>query len=542
MYKPAKPVRNIIIGAGPAGIQLAYFFEKAGLDYVILERNEMAGSFFDRYPLTGQLISINKRHTGSDDPEFNLRHDWNSLISDDGPKFTDYSKEYYPDRKDLVRYMGDFAAKYKMKIKYSHKVNKIKKMEGGYALSVEEPGGKWVFRCERLIVATGLGLPNKEGIEDNSKRPVKHYAEYERDFFKKPENLKAFENKSVAILGNGNSGYELGNLLTPICSSVNIIGKRYKPMAMSTHYAGDLRSIYLPFNDTFLLKSLNALDQISSIAASGISIEQETAESPYNFVTKCAVCPEPHPYIPSGDKFRGFDHVILCTGWKFDTSIFDLELEMTPNDKYPAINPKYESVNNKNLFFIGALMHSRDYKKSSGGFIHGFRYLIEYFFHVNYDGKLAIKKFKKNNLNSLVTHILYRLNYSSALYQMFGQMVDAFIVNTAQNEITYIENVSYSFLESNSVNENMLYFTIGLEYSNDAPETDTIKMLKRESMIGKESRSRLIHPVMRIFRDMPKFTKMIVDEIHFDEDLFADFTDQHRHTDKLARTLKMFIS
>ena len=143
MYKPAKPIRNIIIGAGPAGIQLAYFFEKAGLDYVILERNEMAGSFFDRYPLSGQLISINKRHTGSDDADFNLRHDWNSLISDDGPKFTDYSKEYYPDRKDLVRYMGDFAAKYKMKIKYSHKVHKIKKVEGGYALTVEEPGGQW---------------------------------------------------------------------------------------------------------------------------------------------------------------------------------------------------------------------------------------------------------------------------------------------------------------------------------------------------------------------------------------------------------------
>ena len=88
----------------------------------------------------------------------------------------------------------------------------------------------------------------------------------------------------------------------------------------------------------------------------------------------------------------------------------------------------------------------------------------------------------------------------------------------------------------------MLYFTIGLEYSNDAPETDTIKMLKRESMIGKESRSRLIHPVMRVFKDMPKFTKVIMDEIHFDEDLFADFTDQHRHTDKLTRTLKMFIS
>ena len=255
MYKPAKPVANIIVGAGPAGIQLAYFFEKADIDYIILEKNAMAGSFFDRYPLSGQLISINKRHTGSDNADFNLRHDWNSLLSSDGPKFAEYSKEYYPDHKDLVRYINDFAEKYKMKIKYSHTVQKIRKMQDGYVITVQGTDGNWIYRCNRLIIATGMGVPNKRGITDASKRPVKHYGEYERDFFKKEENLKAFENKSVAILGNGNSGYELGNLLTPICSSVDIIGKSYRPMAMSTHYAGDLRSIYLPMVDTFTLKS-----------------------------------------------------------------------------------------------------------------------------------------------------------------------------------------------------------------------------------------------------------------------------------------------
>lgn len=536
MYKPAKPLKNIIVGAGPAGIQLAYFFEKAGLDYVILERSKMACSFFERYPLSGKLISINKRHTGSDDPDFNLRHDWNSLLSEDGPKFTDYSKEFYPDRKDLVRYMNDFAAKYKMKIKYEHVVDKIRKVEGGYVLSVIEPDGKWVYKCERLIVATGLGLPNKTGITEKTKRPVKHYAEFERDFFTKPANLKQFENKSVAIIGNGNSGYELGNLLTPICSSVNIIGRRYKPMAMSTHYAGDLRSIYLPFVDTFTLKSLNAL---TATNAPALTISQESEDSPYILSTTCNSCPNDH--ILLGESFRGYDHLILCTGWTFDTSIFELDLQLTPNRKYPAITGKYESVNNRNLFFIGSLMHSRDYKKSSGGFIHGFRYLIEYFFHLNYDGKLMITKFRKDKINTLVEHILYRLNYSSSLYQMFGQIIDTFIINKGQQEITYIENVSYPFLESKTSNENLTYFTISLEYSNEPPETDTIKLLERQSSIGNECKSTLIHPVLRIYKDLPSYTKGLLDEIHFDEDLFANFTDVYRYEEKLTRTLKMFL-
>jgi hypothetical protein len=40
---------------------------------------------------------------------------------------------------------------------------------------------------------------------------------------------------------------------------------------------------------------------------------------------------------------------------------------------------------------------------------------------------------------------------------------------------------------------------------------------------------------------MPTYTKGLLDEIHFDEDLFAQFTDVYRYKEKLARTLKMFI-
>jgi len=34
----------IVIGAGPGGIQLGYFFERTGRDYVILERASQAGA------------------------------------------------------------------------------------------------------------------------------------------------------------------------------------------------------------------------------------------------------------------------------------------------------------------------------------------------------------------------------------------------------------------------------------------------------------------------------------------------------------------
>ena len=63
----------LVIGAGPAGLQLAYFLEQAGRDYLVLEAGPGPGTFFTTFPRHRELISSNKRYTGSTDPEFNLR-------------------------------------------------------------------------------------------------------------------------------------------------------------------------------------------------------------------------------------------------------------------------------------------------------------------------------------------------------------------------------------------------------------------------------------------------------------------------------------
>src|SRR5690242_14744984 len=87
----------LIIGAGPAGLQLAALLRRDGHDYVVLEGGPRPGMFFETYPRHRQLISINKVWTGSEDPEFNLRSDWNSLLSDDPALlFKNYSTRYFP--------------------------------------------------------------------------------------------------------------------------------------------------------------------------------------------------------------------------------------------------------------------------------------------------------------------------------------------------------------------------------------------------------------------------------------------------------------
>lgn len=118
---PAPPRRDYcVLGAGPAGLQMAQLLQRAGRDYAVFERAPGPGSFFARYPRHRKLISINKRYTGRANSEFNLRHDWNSLLSHD-PRllFRHYSRAYFPDAGDMVRYLRDFAGRLGLHVLYN---------------------------------------------------------------------------------------------------------------------------------------------------------------------------------------------------------------------------------------------------------------------------------------------------------------------------------------------------------------------------------------------------------------------------------------
>lgn len=157
----------IIVGAGPAGLQMAYFLQRSNRRYVVFEASEKAASFFEKQPRSNKLISINKRFNYFDEDEFNLRHDWNSLLSDDPEmRFTKYSDELYPKATDLHRYLNDFAEKFQLNIKYNTKVTSVSKCPQMFTVSTEE-GETHTCRC--LLMATGAvdeNLPETiEGIK-----------------------------------------------------------------------------------------------------------------------------------------------------------------------------------------------------------------------------------------------------------------------------------------------------------------------------------------------------------------------------------------
>ena len=528
---------NIIVGAGPAGLQLAYYFEKNNITYLILEKNNSCGEFFNNYPVSNKLISLNKKYTGETNPDFNLRHDWNSLLNDENFLFTDITDELYPEAQHLYNYLNEFAKKFNIKINFNESVNVINKiniLDYTYEIVTEIN----TYKCKKLIMASGLSKPiYPNNFTTPKQRYIKHYADLNKNEFIK--NIQQYKNKTVMIIGGGNASYELANLLDKVCSTVIIVGRK-KKLSIVSHYVGDIRTVYLPFLDSFYLKSLNGIDTIDAPDTTDkinknnkffITVNEDILSA--NYGKFCIKNERLIDLYHNTQKLAFFDDIIFCTGWAFDSSKFNFNISTTINNKYPEINSTFESSNNKNLYFIGALMHSHDYKKGSGGFIHGFRYLIKLFTQINYNVPKIMFSFNFNGTMScydeLTKHIFSRINYASSLYQLYGTMCDVFYYDKEQNKIIYIqdwtmENIKYLNINNDYIN------ILKLEYG---PEEFIINKL---GSFNKWNPS-FLHPKIGI---LSKYNNEItlLDLVTFQEDLIADFSSNEFHY-KIKQTLKM---
>ena len=472
---------NIIIGSGPSGLQLGYYFEKYNINYVILEKNSISGSFFDNYPHSGELISINKVFTSNDNPDFNLRHDWNSLLNDDEFLFKEYSKKFYPNKEDLVKYLNDFAIKFKLNIKYNTNIVNINKYNNNFILKDDNDN---IYKCNKLIIATGLNknnYPEFTYIDPNiSNDKIKHYMDFPKNFFKQKDNLKKYENKKVMIVGKGNSSFELANILNEYCSSLFIIGNNnnkeiIENSSIVTKYTGSLRAKYFGFLDTFYLKSLNAIPSDHNITPKNIVLFNYNSNISWTWnrnITKNSrifnsFINKLKKEFENEDSYThtNYYQIILCTGTSFDNTIFNFDIEKVFNNKFPKIKNNYESTNVNNLYFIGSLMHSQDFKQSSGGFIHGFRYLIKLFMNINFDIPYNIKIFNYNNdlkllYSDITKYIQNRVNTSSSLYQMHGVLCDFYFYNENTKKIYYYHDIKPDIIDSIIYKYKIVSYTI----------------------------------------------------------------------------------
>jgi thioredoxin reductase len=533
MNKKTEKINNIIIGAGPAGLQLAYYFEKYHIEYIVLEKNLTSGSHYKNFPHSNQLLSINKKNTNNNNEDFKLRYDWNSLLNDEKILFGDYSSEYYPSNSDLHKYFNDFSLKFELKIRYNEKVIKISynKELLNYYVETEYI----IYTCEKLIIATGMSIPNIPNCKKyiRNKNNIKHYSEFTSNYFLDKNNLNNFLNKSVLLVGLGNSSLELAELLNNYCKNILITGKS-RDFSMISYYEGDIRSKYMNFYDTFFLSNMNGIDNII-LTEKDVIIEVTKKE--YENYGKYYILTNNENGIAFCNSIIYFDYIIFCTGYKFDTTIFDDNLKIIMEGKYPKLNLNYESINNNKLYFIGSLMNGLSFNKNSSGFIKGFRYLIKIFFKKNYMITMdKIINFEFDGTFKIYTDLskfIYdRINNSSSLFNLPDYLVDIFYFDKETQKVNYYKDNIRCGLGINFVDHSETNYICILKLCY-GKKIDIFKNYSYDKF-----NPSLLHPEIEILIKNENNIFVLKDKIIFEENLVGCFNDKEIYYDKILKGLK----
>lgn len=509
-------VKYLIIGGGPAGLQMGYFLKNEGVDYLIIEKTDKAGSFFNKFPIHRRLISINKKHNFFEEPEFNMRHDWNSLLTDDFQyRFTEYSDELYPPADILHSYLQDFSENIGLNIRYNCAVTKISKNADGKF--VVDTATESVYIADILLMATGAlrqNIPLEiEGIELTI--PYKNM----------DLNPEIYINKRVAILGAGNSAFEAASSIEHVAANVHVFVKNKPKLSHETHFVGNVRAKYTNIFDMFQLKSLHAVLQPRIKKITKLSNGNLQTQHEYDY---------PESEIPGTLKLtREYEYIINCTGFKYThIGLFDkaIEPKTVMNDKFYALNEVWESDNVSNLYFIGTLMQAID-RQSASGFIHGFRYnirtlsklLMQFHEQKAYPSEQVDVTDFKTFLGKLYT----RFSIGDAIYQLYGFLGDLLVLDETEKKVEWFKDLPVKYIQKN-LDENKHSLQLTLEFGfHHYPGKSSLEFM-RPSDPHNTPKSYFLHPVIK------HYYQGQIDEFHFGDSLLGRWDMPHSEGGAIA--------
>ncbi|MFD0885199.1 NAD(P)-binding domain-containing protein [Streptosporangium algeriense] len=490
----------VIVGAGPAGLQLSYFLQRAGADYVTLERADAPASFFRTYPRHRRLISLNKVHTTSTDPEIRLRWDWNSLLNDSpGLLFPGYSDEYLPAADDLVRYLSDFQRLHGLAVRYGTAVHRIERADDGFLVRT----GDGTLRCRCVVVATGWGAPYVPPI-----RGIEHAVGYEE----MDTDPAVYAGKRVLVVGKGNSAFETANAILGHAAMVHLASRRPLRLAWNTKHPGDVRGQYGAILDSYQFKTLHSVLDcvIDEISWTGEHYEVRIT----------------YTHADGEQAVLEYDAVVRCTGFRMDTSIFDPAcLPETERDgRLPSLHPDWRSSNIDDLYFAGTIAQARDFRRASSAFIDGFRYnlrTLTALLRERYDGVALPYDTVPADPQKLMALVLDRVNWSSALWTQFEYLCDVLVLDEASGLVRHYTDLPEDYALSRFGDEPH-YYTVTLRWGRD--DYGDVFAIERHPEPDRARESAFIHPVVRRHRGAEQ-----VAERHLLEDLLADWRRPERH-------------
>jgi thioredoxin reductase (NADPH) len=185
----------LIIGGGPAGLSAAFAAKRHGLDYLVLERGQIA-STIRNYPVGKPLFSTS-----------------NELEFEPGALRSSGSK---PTREELLDYYQRFAEQeQRLNIKTQETVEAI--LPGDPPRPLEVVTGRARYRARAVLMAVGgMGIFNRLDVPGETADRVSY-------LFREG---KPFSGKKVLVVGGGNSAAEATLYLNESGAKVTLLLRR----------------------------------------------------------------------------------------------------------------------------------------------------------------------------------------------------------------------------------------------------------------------------------------------------------------------------
>lgn len=175
-------IKNLIIGAGPAGLAVAGRMRKKNLDFVMLEQaDKIAWSWHNHY----DRLLLHTVKELSHLPHLPFPKDYPTYVS----------------REQLVTYLENYANHFDIKPQFNQSVFSIKKTSEAWQVNTKRNES---YLAENVIIATGINrVPNSPTWkgQDDFKGNIIHSRNY--------KNAQPFNNQKVLVVGMGNTGAEI---------------------------------------------------------------------------------------------------------------------------------------------------------------------------------------------------------------------------------------------------------------------------------------------------------------------------------------------
>ncbi|KID81724.1 pyridine nucleotide-disulfide oxidoreductase [Metarhizium guizhouense ARSEF 977] len=509
---------NVVIGGGPGGLNMALELSKRSIDYLLLEASETVGGQWDRHPVCGQLISLNKSHVPDDNHTYRMRYDWHTLSSisaedvanDPKLRFTEWTSEHWPSSKMYKEYLKYVAERMGIMkhVRTGARVKRVSRKDGRFVIEVSNSD---VVFADRLFCATGKTrpiIPNIEGLDSST---CTLYGDFDAD-----AAAQRYKNKIVVVLGRGNSAFEIAHHLVDITAETRVVTRSLPLFARQTHNVHDVRAQVADVFDLMQLKSNNNIVSDRIVEISRITNGKHKGRLVVRFETPCV-----HWSPPRWLKRSSIvDDVIVCCGFSYTLAdVLDMETVRPMADereKYCLLTPSWESVNEPGLYFVGAPMRVND-PDAASGFVHGFRCNIQALGHIiaeKYHGMTLEPVFEYNMPMNTLSEVLMPLakffvhlvSNTMPLFEQFSYFGNVVTFEEDAEEPSIVARVwppfsrQYNHERWGSVpNRIEMVFEYGFSQYGDGNLPTHFFTLPADHFDS--SKSAYIHPVFYVFRD-----------------------------------------